>query len=60
MVSSRRTASCALLSEGGQIYKPIEETFFSHRFGQLRDRFGTSWMILCQKATGVNVVTHPS
>jgi len=39
----------ALLSDGGQIYMPIEETFFAFRFGQLRDRFGTSWMVLCQK-----------
>jgi PhnB protein len=38
----------ALLSEGGQIFMPIEETFFATRFGQLRDRFGTSWMILAQ------------
>jgi PhnB protein len=29
---------------------PIEETFFAVRFGQLRDRFGTSWMILCPKS----------
>lgn len=39
----------ALLSDGGQIYMPMEETFFAFRFGQLRDRFGTSWMVLCQK-----------
>ena len=39
----------ALLSDGGQIYMPLEETFFAERFGQLRDRFGTSWMILAQK-----------
>lgn len=36
----------AVLSEGGQIYMPIQETFFASRFGQLRDRFGTSWMVL--------------
>jgi PhnB protein len=39
----------ALLSEGGQIYMPLQETFFATRFGQLRDRFGISWMILCLK-----------
>jgi PhnB protein len=38
-----------LLSDGGQILMPMEETFFALRFGQLRDRFGTSWMILCPK-----------
>jgi PhnB protein len=39
----------ALLSEGGQVYMPMEETFFATRFGQLRDKFGTSWMILASK-----------
>lgn len=36
----------ALLSEGGEIFMPMQETFFAFRFGMLRDRFGTSWMIL--------------
>jgi len=36
----------ALLSDGGEIFMPMEETFFAFRFGMLRDRFGTSWMIL--------------
>ena len=36
----------ALLADGGQIFMPMEETFFAHRFGMLRDKFGTSWMIL--------------
>ena len=39
----------ALLSESGQIFMPIQETFFALRFAQLRDRFGTSWMILCER-----------
>jgi PhnB protein len=38
-----------LLADGGPIYMPMEETFFATRFGQLRDRFGTSWMILAMK-----------
>ncbi|MGH7576399.1 MAG: VOC family protein [Longimicrobiales bacterium] len=38
-----------LLSEGGQIFMPMEETFFAHRFAMLRDRFGTSWMILHER-----------
>jgi PhnB protein len=38
-----------LLSEGGEVFMPMEETFFAYRFGMLRDRFGTSWMILHQK-----------
>jgi PhnB protein len=40
----------ALLSEGGQIFMPMEETFFAHRFAMLRDRFGTSWMLLHERA----------
>jgi PhnB protein len=36
----------ALLSDGGQIFMPMEETFFARRFAMLRDRFGTSWMLL--------------
>ena len=42
----------ALLSEGGQVFMPIQETFFATRFAQLRDRFGTSWMIIREKPMG--------
>jgi PhnB protein len=35
----------ALLSDGGEIFMPIGETFFAFRFAMLRDKFGTSWMI---------------
>ena len=41
----------ALLSEGGQILMPMEETFFAHRFAMLRDRFGTSWMLLHERTS---------
>ena len=36
----------ALLGEGGQIFMKMEKTFFANRFAMLRDRFGTSWMLL--------------
>lgn len=36
----------ALLSDGGQIFMKMEQTFFASRFAMLRDRFGTSWMLL--------------
>ncbi len=36
----------ALLTEGGQIFMHMEETFFAKRFAMLRDKFGTSWMLL--------------
>lgn len=35
-----------LLTDGGEIFMKLEETFFAKRFAMLRDRFGTSWMIL--------------
>lgn len=39
----------AALSEGGQALMPMQETFFASRFGQVRDRFGISWMIVHEK-----------
>lgn len=39
----------ALLSDGGQVFMAMGETFFADRFGMLRDKFGTSWMILALK-----------
>jgi PhnB protein len=39
----------ALLSDGGEIFMPMAETFFASRFSMLRDKFGTSWMILHQR-----------
>jgi PhnB protein len=39
----------ALLSDGGEIFMPMQETFFAHRFAMLRDKFGTSWMILNER-----------
>ena len=42
-----------LLSEGGQIFMPMQETFFAFRFAMLRDKFGTSWMLLHPKPQAV-------
>jgi PhnB protein len=39
-----------LLAEGGEVYMPMEETFFATRFSQLRDRFGVSWSIIHERA----------
>jgi PhnB protein len=39
----------ALFTDGGEIFMPMNETFFAHRFAMLRDRFGTSWMLLHPK-----------
>ena len=38
----------ALLSNGGEIFMKMEKTPFANRFAMLRDRFGTSWMLLHQ------------
>ena len=38
-----------LLAEGGQIYMPMEETFYATRFSMLRDRFGVSWSIIHER-----------
>jgi PhnB protein len=35
-----------LLSSDGDIFMKMEKTFFANRFAMLRDRFGTSWMLL--------------
>jgi PhnB protein len=38
------------LSEGAQaIHMPIAETFWAQRFGALTDKFGTPWMVNCEK-----------
>jgi PhnB protein len=39
----------ALLADGGEIFMPMEETFFAFRFSMLRDKFGTSWMIIHER-----------
>jgi len=41
-----------LLSDGGQIFMPIGETFFAQRFAMLRDKFGISWMIIHERPMG--------
>jgi PhnB protein len=40
----------ALLTDGGEVFMKIEKTPFANRFAMLRDRFGTSWMLLHQPA----------
>jgi PhnB protein len=37
------------LSDGGEVFTPIQETFFATRFAQLRDRFGINWMIIRER-----------
>jgi PhnB protein len=42
----------ALLAERGEVFMKMEKTFFANRFAMLRDRFGTSWMLLHQVGGG--------
>ena len=37
-----------LLTDGGEVFMKLEQTPFANRFAMLRDRFGTSWMLLQQ------------
>jgi PhnB protein len=39
-----------LLTDGGEVFMKMEKTPFANRFAMLRDRFGTSWMLLHQPA----------
>jgi PhnB protein len=38
-----------LLVEGGEIFMPMEETFYASRFSMIRDRFGVSWTIIHER-----------
>ena len=35
----------AALAEGGEVEMPLGETFWTPRFGMLKDRFGVAWMV---------------
>ena len=37
------------LSDGGTVTMPLAETFWTAKFGMFRDRFGTPWMVNCEK-----------
>ena len=38
-----------LLADGGEIFMPMEETFYASRFSMLRDRFGVSWTVIHER-----------
>ena len=42
----------AVLADGGEVFMKMERTPFANRFAMLRDRFGTSWMLLHQPESG--------
>ena len=34
------------LSDGAQVFMPMQKTFYSSAFGMLQDKFGVNWMVL--------------
>ena len=40
------------LTAGGEVFMAMGETFFAHRFGQFRDKFGINWMVIHEKPMG--------
>jgi PhnB protein len=38
------------LADSGKIRMPLQQTFWSARFGMLVDRFGIPWMVNCEQA----------
>ena len=40
-----------VLADGGEIFMKMDQTPFANRFAMLRDKFGTSWMLLHQPAS---------
>jgi len=45
----------ARLSEGGQVFMPLQKTFWAERFGMFADRFGFSWMVNYEVSGGHEV-----
>ncbi len=41
----------AVLKDDGEIFMKMEKTPFANRFAMLRDKFGTSWMLLHHPAS---------
>lgn len=39
----------AALADGGEVLNKMEETFFAHRFGVVRDKFAILWMVLHER-----------
>jgi PhnB protein len=40
----------AAMSEGGKVMMPIQQTFWTTRFGMFIDKFGIPWMVNCNQA----------
>jgi len=42
------------LAEKAQVQMPIQQTFWSARFGMLTDQFGIPWMVNCSQAASAS------
>lgn len=42
------------LAENAQVQMPIQQTFWSARFGMLVDQFGIPWMVNCSQAASAS------
>jgi PhnB protein len=40
----------AALAEGGEVQMPLAKTFWSPRYGMVKDKFGISWMVMVPMA----------
>jgi PhnB protein len=40
------------LSDNGRVTMPLQQTFWTVRFGMLVDRFGIPWMVNCEQPRG--------
>ena len=38
------------LAAGGEVQMPLQKTFYSPRFGMVRDKFGLGWMVIVPQA----------
>jgi PhnB protein len=38
------------LADGGTVGMAMDKTFFAEAFGQVTDRYGIPWMVICEKA----------
>ncbi len=47
--AERAEAVYALLAQDGEIFMPMQETFYATRFSMLRDRFGVSWTVIHER-----------
>lgn len=37
----------AALSPGGEVFQPLHDAFWGDYYGEFKDKFGISWMIVC-------------